>query len=387
MGPVSARRNVMAPEYRRIGGQGLSWERGLGAGLSYGLRRTTIRRGTHTLHRGKEMGFFKNQLRNTCALATLVLACTPPDRPARFPEPLPEELLSYLGADSTRALFLDEGLSYHFVWSEKGPWAVHVLRLDLERCDLGLRVLPAGEIESYGAGLATVTELVGDAGAGVLAAVNGDFFTPEGRPLGPEVAAGRVLWSSQRPALEWTPGRAPWIGTVQREGSGLSAGAWVSRDSAGSDPVGRGVPGTIGCRGLAHERQLGLGSRLCVVTAPSNRHSLRSRGPTALGPGRGRAPGVLLVGNDPGRDDGHSCSDRCGRGAQSGRGRFVRDGRPWTNNEPPVRRGGRAGRAERVGGRERPGLLPGRSLILLNRSGDSAALNSRAPRRADRSRR
>ena len=188
------------------------------------------------------MGFFKNQLRNTCALATLVLACTPPDRPARFPEPLPEELLSYLGADSTRALFLDEGLSYHFVWSEKGPWAVHVLRLDLERCDLGLRVLPAGEIESYGAGLATVTELVGDAGAGVLAAVNGDFFTPEGRPLGPEVAAGRVLWSSQRPALEWTPGRAPWIGTVQREGSGLSAGAWVSRTQPGRTQLVGGYP-------------------------------------------------------------------------------------------------------------------------------------------------
>ena len=176
------------------------------------------------------------------ALATLVLACTPPDRPSRLPEPLSEEMLSYLGADSIRALFLHDGLSYHFVWSEKGPWAVHVLRLDLGRCDLGLRVLPAGETESYGAGLATVTELVGDAGAGVLAAVNGDFFTPEGRPLGPEVAAGRVLWSSQRPALEWTPGRAPWIGTVQREVGGLSAGAWVSRTQPGRTQVVGGYP-------------------------------------------------------------------------------------------------------------------------------------------------
>ena len=175
-------------------------------------------------------------------LATLVLACTPPDRPTRLPEPLPEKLLSYLEADSISAVFLHDGLSYHFVWSEKGPWAVHVLRLDLERCDLGLRVLPAGETESYGAGLATVTELVGDAGAGVLAAVNGDFFTPLGRPLGPEVAAGRVLWSSQRPALEWTPGRDPWIGRVVREGSGLSAGAWVSRTQPGRTQMVGGYP-------------------------------------------------------------------------------------------------------------------------------------------------
>jgi hypothetical protein len=255
MGPVSARRDVMAPEYRRIGGRGLSWERG----LSYWLRRKTIRRWTHAFRRDKEMGFVKNHVRNmrerdpACTwragsasvvgtLATMVLACTPPDRPARVPEPLPEELLSYLGADSIRALFIHDGLSYHFVWSERGPWAVHVLRLDLERCDLGLRVLPAGEAGLYGAGLSTVTELVGGAGSGVLAAVNGDFFTPEGRPLGSEVAAGQILWSRERPALEWTPGRAPWIGTIVREGSGLSAGAWVSRSQPGRTQVIGGYP-------------------------------------------------------------------------------------------------------------------------------------------------
>ncbi len=175
-------------------------------------------------------------------LAILALACTPPDRPARVLEPLPEELLSYLGADSVRARSLHDGLSYHFVWSEKGPWAVHVLRVDLKRCDLGLRVLPAGDVGLYGAGLATVTDLVREAGGGVLAAVNGDFFTSEGRPLGPEVAGGRILWSRERPALEWTPGRPPWIGTVRGEGNGLSAGAWVSRAQPGRTQMIGGYP-------------------------------------------------------------------------------------------------------------------------------------------------
>lgn len=175
-------------------------------------------------------------------LAVLTLACTPPDRPARLPESLPEELLSYLGVDSIRALSLHDGLSYHFVWSEKGPWAVHVLRVELERCDLGLRVLPAGEVGLHGAGLSTVTDLVGEAGGGVLAAVNGDFFTPEGRPLGSEVAAGKILWSRERPALEWTPGRDPWIGTIVREGSGLAAGALVSRTRPGRTQLIGGYP-------------------------------------------------------------------------------------------------------------------------------------------------
>ena len=176
------------------------------------------------------------------SVATLLLACTPPDRPVRLVEPLPEELLAYLDADSTRALFLHEGLSYHFVWSEKGPWAVHVLRVELERCDLGLRVLPAGEVGLHGAGLATVTELVGEAGGGVLAAVNGDFFTPDGRPLGPEVAAGQILSFRERPALEWTPGRAPWIGTVVREDNGSSAGVEVGRTWSSRTHVIGGYP-------------------------------------------------------------------------------------------------------------------------------------------------
>ena len=205
------------------------------------------------------MGFFENHVRNLherrparawragCASllgswATLLLACTPPDRPARFPEPLPEDLLAYLGADSISSRFLHEGLSYHFVWSEKGPWAVHLLRLELERCELGLRVLPAGEPGLYGAGLSTVTELVGEVGGDVLAAVNGDFFTPEGRPLGPEVAEGQILWFRERPAFEWTPGHAPWIGKVVRQGSGLSAGVQVSRTRPGGTQVIGGFP-------------------------------------------------------------------------------------------------------------------------------------------------
>lgn len=297
------------------------------------------------------------------SVATLLLACTPPDRPARFPEPLPEELLAYLEADSISTRFLHDGLSYHFVWSEKGPWAVHVLRLELERCDLGLRVLPAGGAGLYGAGLATVTELVGEAGGDVLAAVNGDFFTPEGRPLGPEVAAGQILWSRERPALEWTPGRAPWIGTVVRDESGLSAGVAVSRTRPGRTQMVGGYPELLDAGDPVMNDNVDLEFALL-------RHP---RTAVAYDPEARRLWVVVVDGrqgsyfsrNDASGDYGRVVCDRCYRGAQPGRGRLIRDGRPWTNDEPPVRRTRRARRSERIGGRERPGVLPGRSLTLL----------------------
>jgi hypothetical protein len=118
-----------------------------------------------------------------------------------------------------RDRFLQDGISYHYAWSPKGPWAVHILRLGLERCDLGLAVLPAGHDEPSDPGLATVSVLADAAGDGVLAAVNGDFFTPEGRPVGPEVADGLILRARARPAFAWRPAADPWIG-MSRVGVG-----------------------------------------------------------------------------------------------------------------------------------------------------------------------
>ncbi len=172
-----------------------------------------------------------------------LVSCSPPDRPDRLPNSLPEALLSYLSPDTVRTRSVGDGLSYHYLWSSLGPWAVHVLSVDLERCDLGLAVLPAGREELAGAGLATVTTLVQRAGDGVLAAVNGDFFTLEGWSVGPEVALGRLLRSRSRPAFSWAPGAPPWIGTTEVKGvAGLEAGSWIPRDQDVSVQVIGGFP-------------------------------------------------------------------------------------------------------------------------------------------------
>ncbi len=169
-------------------------------------------------------------------------SCTPPDRPVRSVEPLPQALLSYLEPDTTRSRFLQDGVDYHYAWSPKGPWAVHLLRLDLERCDLGLAVLPAGHDAPSDPGLATVSAMVAAEGDGVLAAVNGDFFTPEGRPVGPEVADGLLLRSRARPAFSWRPGGDPWVGMSRVGEEGLEAGFLISRDQSLLAQVVGGFP-------------------------------------------------------------------------------------------------------------------------------------------------
>lgn len=124
---------------------------------------------------------------------------------------IPDTLARHLGVDTIRGHRVDEGVSYTYVWSAKGPWAVHLLGVDLRRCELDLEVLRA-EGPEEGPARQTVTELLAGVAEGALAAVNADFFTPEGVPLGFEIAGGRARLRSPRPAFVWRPGQAPWVG-------------------------------------------------------------------------------------------------------------------------------------------------------------------------------
>ena len=233
----------MAPEYRRNGQGGLSYRPNCVLPLSVaggvhdvGGRKTLSDEGASSAARRRHRMVLGLMMVVTTA------SCAPPDRPVRSVEPLPQPLLVLLEPDTVRTRFLGDGLSYHYLWSSKGPWAVHALRVELERCDLGLGVLPAGHDEPSDPGLATVSALVGSARGTVLAAVNGDFFTAEGRPLGPEVADGKLLRSRARPALSWHPGSDPWIGTTEVGLRGLEAGFWVSSDPIEHAQVIGGFP-------------------------------------------------------------------------------------------------------------------------------------------------
>jgi Phosphodiester glycosidase len=155
----------------------------------------------------------------------LAVACVPPDRPTQL---LPSAAAALAVPDTARSLRISEGLRYRFLWVQEGPWAIHLLEIDLGRCELGLSVLRGVVSPSAGAGLARVSDMVERAGPSVLAAVNGDFFTPEGWPLGTDISAGSVRRTRARPALAWAPRGDPWIGIAAVEEDTVHVGRAVA---------------------------------------------------------------------------------------------------------------------------------------------------------------
>lgn len=153
----------------------------------------------------------------------LVAGCRAPDRPSGVATPLPGAFLEYAAPDTLRSARLADGVWYRYVWSPRGPWAIHLVEADLVRCEIGLEVVRAPAQEGKRGGHARVTEMVRGAHAhGVVVAVNGDFFTPEGTPLGPEMTSEGLRTLRARPVVAWRPGHDPWIGRVEVEGSRLS---------------------------------------------------------------------------------------------------------------------------------------------------------------------
>lgn len=171
------------------------------------------------------MNAAKRKLRGPASvlLAFLLAAgCDPPDRPPTLVEGLPASSVDYLDPDRISTFRLDEGVVYRSVRSGSRPWQVHLLEVDVSRCELGFQVVRADE-----EGLMPVSELARRSRPGALAAVNGDFFTPEGVPLGLEVSDGRLRGRGSRPVFAWQPGELPWIGPVEWEDGRVRLGGWT----------------------------------------------------------------------------------------------------------------------------------------------------------------
>jgi hypothetical protein len=171
------------------------------------------------------------------------LGCEPPDRPPALPGDLPAAAVEFLEPDRISTFQLEDGVVYRAVRSGTQPWSVHLLEVDLTRCEIGFQVVRPGEEE----GRLPVSELARRVDPVVLAAVNGDFFTPEDRPLGVEVSGGEVRGRSSRPAFAWRPGAGPWLGPVNWEGDSIRAGSWAV-PGEGPDPgaqIVSGFPGLL----------------------------------------------------------------------------------------------------------------------------------------------
>lgn len=124
----------------------------------------------------------KFRMRPAIALIALAAACAP--HPAI--EPLP--VLPF-HADSTRARVVSDGVIQRFIYSASGPWAIHLLDVDLDRCNAVVAVASA----DTNARRVRTSQLIRDLQrrADVLGGVNADFFSlTTGRPTGLLVAEG-----------------------------------------------------------------------------------------------------------------------------------------------------------------------------------------------------
>jgi len=160
-------------------------------------------------------------------LGALFLVSSACDSGGDGPPSPPESVLGFLEAEQAELRSPVPGLTYYRLVNSREPWEIHLLRMDLDRCELGLRLLEAPAEEGSADGRARVSELALSVGPSVLAAVNGDFFTPEGRPLGTEVAQGLPRRVLGRPALAWRPGADLWMGYPEIRDDSLLAVGWV----------------------------------------------------------------------------------------------------------------------------------------------------------------
>ncbi len=152
--------------------------------------------------------------------------CRAPDDAEPTPAAVPKALLESLMPDTVRSSQVAAGVWHHYLWAATGPFAIHLIEVDLSRCELGLDVVGAGHGPDPAATHERVSDLATHHSRTVLAAVNGDFFTPEGQALGSEVRQGEARQSRPRPALAWRDGEPPLIGVFEVRDGVVSPPGW-----------------------------------------------------------------------------------------------------------------------------------------------------------------
>jgi len=133
-------------------------------------------------------------------------------------------------ADTLRIAEVVPGVRHAYAWSSAGPWAIHVLEIDGAVCRPRIEArMPGSRLD----GRARTSELAADA----IAAVNADFFTPTGAPVGAQVRAREVLVGPvARPVFALS-------GTTARGATRTAASApaaWIGRAALRGD-VARGA--------------------------------------------------------------------------------------------------------------------------------------------------
>lgn len=167
-------------------------------------------------------------LRFTVAALLLALAACAP-APAQAPAAAPAP---------ARADTLAPGVVHRFLHRDEGPWAIHVVEVDVRRCGVSIGSMKGVDRVE---GVETTSGMAMRGSA--LAAVNADFFRarPSGVVEGPQVAAGEPVaaegtfgpsvsrrFSTPQAVFGVTRGGRPFIGHAAIEGGLWTAGGRVA---------------------------------------------------------------------------------------------------------------------------------------------------------------
>ena len=137
--------------------------------------------------------------------------------PALAPLPWP--------ADTVRADVIADGVTLRYLYLPKGPWAIHVLDVDLSRCNTAVAVKQFAATPASAVGRTKTSALLSDLAtrARVIGGVNADFFSltaPLGVPVGALVVDGAVLTGpATQSVLAFDSSGAPSIVTLSARGS------------------------------------------------------------------------------------------------------------------------------------------------------------------------
>ena len=155
----------------------------------------------------------RSAARATLAIVALA-ACgrpRPSDVTPTFPFP----------ADSLRTQVVAPGVIHHYVYAASGPWAIHVLQIDLDRCYTARAV--KGVVGAIGR--EKTSDLLGrlNDSVRVVGGVNADFFSltqPQGVPVGALITNGMLVTGpGAQPALVVDSGGALRIARLRATGS------------------------------------------------------------------------------------------------------------------------------------------------------------------------
>jgi len=173
-------------------------------------------------------------------LAGLALATACVALPGRSTAPVVAPLKLAFAVDTLHSTPVAPGVTYDYVWSPAGPWAIHLLRVNRDAC-WRMDAVKAGDA-AIGRAPATalLRQLAGH--ERVIAGVNADFFifTPPGVPRGAHVQDGTVITGpSDRPVIAADSSGTPFIGRLGEIGRLVARGdtipitAWNRDDARG----------------------------------------------------------------------------------------------------------------------------------------------------------